>query len=1199
MSTLDNPLQNIIEFALQENSFQTVMGAVSAGAAEIESVPPELQGFVLLSVLARLRRDRDARNVVIVVPGADTVDSLGRLLDWHGIEFCRFPDWSESEDNFFDKHIARARMRAIKRMYGPGGGVNSAGDTEPTVILCSWSAYVSHIPNRELFRMNTLQLRTGCHFRMDTLIGYLGRLGYVHSREISAEGEFSRRGEVLDIYPYGESTAVRLTFEFSSLESIAWLYDDAAVHGAAVVITGASEVIHRSASALRAEDTPQQLAALVQTQAGSAGAAQILCAPLLYRKYCPLALQPLGRDSMHIFYHYNLDAYNNFFTNTYQYIHQSFQNSTYRDVHAQVHQSVIADVGDLALAAAPPTPPSPSSTPPASSPPPPVPRRTDVFLTTGGARRDAPIAAHALTFSPASRYYGNIDLALTRLQELQDRGYRLYYASETLECPHQLVPLMENKTPLRSNLEHGVVLNGQKVVLLTAADIHTSSLVHSVVSTTKIDYRPSAEQLPTQLSPGDFVVHTKYGIGQYHGLERLESKQGTRDYFVIEYAEENKIYLPLEHSHLLSRYRGLSGDKNPVLDQIGGTKWNKRREAAKRHIDAYAHQLLRLYALRNSRKGIAFTGGSKWQDMLAKSFPHRETAAQIRAIQEIFADMELPTPMDRLLCGDSGFGKTEVIIRAACKAVHAQRQVAVLVPTTILGEQHFNTFAARTADLPIRVGILTRFTPAKQKREYLHGLQDGSVDIIIGTHALLQPDIRFHALGLLVIDEEHRFGVADKERLKAIKNNIDCLTVSATPIPRSLYRALEQIQPISVIADAPVARKSVITRVAQREDDIITGAIQAELERNGQIYYLHNHIASIEGVYNHIHTLLPDVRICLTHGKMSPLEIETKLRSFINQEYDILLTTTIIESGIDIANVNTILIDRADQLGVSSLYQLRGRVGRSQRQAYAFLLFDPHRIRNKKTIDRLHKIGQYSDFGSGFTLAMHDLEMRGSGQILGRRQSGDIYAVGYELYIKTLRDAIRTLQGQPAHDIEPYLELKYNAYISDDYIASDSTKINLYQQIATVDNLGNLQRIRNESEVRYGDHPAGVRTLFNVAALRILCRELNISMMRQMGDRVILQLEKMAKINHTTMLDFIDQKLAAMHTSRANCLIIPLPKFEDAEAEADADTVDTNTDAPAPAAGADPTDTAPAAPATAVDYLLAILTALAKPNNAA
>ena len=549
------------------------------------------------------------------------------------------------------------------------------------------------------------------------------------------------------------------------------------------------------------------------------------------------------------------------------------------------------------------------------------------------------------------------------------------------------------------------------------------------------------------------MVHVNYGIGKYHGLQRMRVLGNERDYIDLEFGGEEHVYLPIEQVNLVQRYVGKEG-RAPKLDRIGGKAWESRKAKVRKSVEELAERLIQLYARRKRVQGTAFDRDTDWQAQFEAGFPYQETEDQITCIEEVKADMEAPSPMDRLICGDVGFGKTEVALRAAFKAVMGGRQVAVLTPTTILAEQHFETFLERFEAFPVKIEMLSRFRNRQEQRAVVAAVAAGSVDIVVGTHRLIQKDVEFKNLGLLVVDEEQRFGVKHKERLKELKANIDCLTLTATPIPRTLHMSLTKIRDMSLITTPPQNRLPIETFIQEFDEELVADAIRKELARGGQVFYLHNRVRSIREIAGFLVRLLPEASIEFAHGQMGEADLEEVMHRFVGGEFEVLLTTTIIENGLDIPNVNTIIIDRADMFGIAQLYQLRGRVGRSGKPAYAYLFYPKDQALTELAMKRLRIISDFTELGAGFKVAMKDLEVRGAGNLLGGEQSGDILAVGYDMYVRLLDQAIAAMgAGGRRPDLDTpdvYLELEYSGYIPDDYISEPVVKMEVYKKISAV-----------------------------------------------------------------------------------------------------------------------------------------------------
>jgi transcription-repair coupling factor (superfamily II helicase) len=604
--------------------------------------------------------------------------------------------------------------------------------------------------------------------------------------------------------------------------------------------------------------------------------------------------------------------------------------------------------------------------------------------------------------------------------------------------------------------------------------------------------RNRLEEFLADLEPGDHVVHYYHGIGLYKGLVTLRAGGAERDYLQIEYAGSGKLYVPTEQLDAVKKY---SGGERPRLNRLGGADWAQTKRRARAAAAQVAQYLVELYRERTHVAGTAFSPDTPWQKELEDSFPYELTADQEKALAEVKADMEAPRPMDRLICGDVGFGKTEIAVRAAFKAVQDGYQVAVLVPTTLLAQQHYETFGQRFEPYPVRIGMLSRFlTPAGQ-REVLEHVADGSIDVIIGTHRLLQKDVSIPKLGLLIIDEEHRFGVAHKEALKASARGIDVLTLTATPIPRTLEMALSGIRDVSSIETPPPGRQPVLTYVGEYDEGAVAAAIRRELMRGGQVFYVYNRVRSIEVALEQVRRLVPSARIEVAHGQMSEHTLEKTMMKFYEGDVDVLVTTTIVESGLDIPSVNTLVVERADMLGLAELYQLRGRVGRGKDRAYAYFFYPSRRAITEEAYERLKTIGEHTDLGSGFAIARRDLEIRGAGNLLGEAQSGHIAAVGLDLYVKMVSEAVGALEGREASKTaEPVqVDIPIDAHLPKDYVSQESLRLEAYRKLAEVKDAEGIDQIEAEWRDRYGPIPPQAYSLLDVAKLKIACRAAGIT----------------------------------------------------------------------------------------------------------
>lgn len=627
----------------------------------------------------------------------------------------------------------------------------------------------------------------------------------------------------------------------------------------------------------------------------------------------------------------------------------------------------------------------------------------------------------------------------------------------------------------------------------------------------------------TDLKIGDYVVHDNYGIGIYNGIEKMLIDGINKDYLKIQYAERGNLYVPINQMDIIQKYIG-GENKKPKLNKLGGTEWSKAKAKVKSSVADLAKELVQLYSKRQISKGFIYSKDTDWQNQFEAMFPYEETQDQLDAIEDIKNDMETGKVMDRLLCGDVGYGKTEVAIRAAFKAVQDNKQVAYLVPTTILAQQHYNTFSQRMRDFPINIGLLSRFKTPAQQKETINGLKTGNVDILIGTHRILAKDIKFKDLGLVIVDEEQRFGVGHKEKLKKFRENVDVLTLTATPIPRTLHMSLTGIRDMSVLEEPPEERQPVQTYVMRYDPEFIRDAILREIGRGGQVFYLHNRVANIAEVTGRIQNLVPEATINFAHGQMSERELESVMLDFINGDIDVLVCTTIIETGMDISNANTIIVQDADKMGLAQLYQLRGRVGRSNRIAYAYLMYQKDKVLREIAEKRLQAIREFTEFGSGFKIAMRDLEIRGAGNLLGSEQHGHMESVGYDMYCKILDSTVKELSGiSVKEDFETSIELNVNAFIPAEYIEDEEQKLEIYKKISVIKNEQDYFDIQEEIEDRYSNLPSSVQNLLDIALIKAEAHQMEIVSISQKSKNIIITYKNDSKIDMDKIQNLIKE----------------------------------------------------------------------------
>lgn len=664
---------------------------------------------------------------------------------------------------------------------------------------------------------------------------------------------------------------------------------------------------------------------------------------------------------------------------------------------------------------------------------------------------------------------------------------------------------------IHGNVRRGFEYPMQKFVLITESDIFGKERRKA---RKKSQYTGQRIQNFSELSIGDYVVHENHGLGIYKGIEKIEVDRVMKDYVKIEYAGGSSLYVLATQMDALQKYASADAAKQPKLNRLGGQEWNKTKTRVRGAVKNIAKDLVKLYAARQATEGYQYGPDTVWQREFEEMFPFEETDDQLAAIEATKKDMESHKIMDRLVCGDVGFGKTEVAIRAAFKAVQENKQVVYLVPTTILAQQHYNTFVERMKDFPVRVDLMCRFRTAAQQKKTLTDLKKGLVDIVIGTHRVLSKDVVFKDLGLLIIDEEQRFGVAHKEKIKQMKENVDVLTLTATPIPRTMHMSLIGIRDMSVLEEAPNERIPIQTFVCEYNEEMVREAINRELARGGQVYYVYNRVQTIVEMTNMIAKLVPDANVAFAHGQMKERELEKIMYGFINGEIDVLVSTTIIETGLDISNVNTMIIHDADQMGLSQLYQLRGRVGRSNRTSYAFLMYRRNKMLKEVAEKRLHAIREFTELGSGFKIAMRDLEIRGAGNLLGAEQSGHMESVGYDLYCKMLSEAVQEAKGiEVAEDFETTIDMSIDAYLPDSYISNEALKLDTYKRIAAIENSAEYDDMLEELLDRFGEPPRTVQNLLAVANLKALAHKAWITEIKQMQETVRITMHERAKLD--------------------------------------------------------------------------------------
>ena len=723
-------------------------------------------------------------------------------------------------------------------------------------------------------------------------------------------------------------------------------------------------------------------------------------------------------------------------------------------------------------------------------------------------------SVYSLQVKTVNPYNSSFELLTRDLKKLKRTGYRVILVSGSRTRAKRLAEdlrdydlssfyseeMERQVNPGEIMVTCGYIAEGYEYPMLKFTVISESDIFGKKKKKKKRKtYEGKKIQEFAELKPGDYVVHENHGLGIYQGIEKVEVDTVTRDYMKISYADGGILYIPATQMDLIQKYAG-ADTKPPKLNKLGTPQWKKTKGQVKKAVQLIAKDLVKLYATRQQTEGYVYGPDTVWQREFEEMFPFEETEDQLRAIEDTKKDMESTKIMDRLICGDVGYGKTEIAIRAAFKAVQEGKQVVYLVPTTILAQQHYNTFIQRFKDFPVRVDLMSRFRTQAQQKKTVEDLKKGLVDIVIGTHRVLSKDVGYKDLGLLIIDEEQRFGVTHKEKIKKLRENIDVLTLTATPIPRTLHMSLIGIRDMSVLEEAPMDRMPIQTYVMEYNDEMVREAIERELARGGQVYYVYNRVENIADLALRVQKLVPDARVSYAHGQMNEHQLEDIMYDFINGDIDVLVSTTIIETGLDIANANTMIIQDADRFGLSQLYQLRGRVGRSNRMAYAFLLYQRDKMLKEVAEKRLAAIREFTDLGSGFKIAMRDLEIRGAGNLLGESQSGHMAAVGYDLYCKMLNEAVSQLKGEKEEaDYATTIDLDIDAFIPESYIKNEYQKLDIYKRIATIETEEEMDDMTEELIDRFGDLPKKVQQLLHIAALKSLAHSAYITAIEQKG----------------------------------------------------------------------------------------------------
>ena len=1057
--------------------------------------------------------------------------------------------------------IERSPQAAEGRAQRAAGERSRAGP----IVVAPWTALAPRVPTRDFVRGRSVHLEVGQTIDRDALVATLVAAGYARMPLVEERGELAVRGGVLDVFPPHRSAPVRVELLGDEVESIRE-FDAASQRSqtamGSVVAPPPRDLLPDRGFVIERGDAIRALGA---KQGVPARVVDGLCDALL-RGHVPPgteAIAPLllpGTETVFDFLPEDtlvvVDDLEAGRQRMLRYAEESLEN------HQLARESgrLACPPGELAL--------GPDALEAA------VLARRPLILDTldladppGGSAR-ATIASHGHTeLAQALARSRTHDRALAplaeRIEGWREARYRIVLSASSLSHAERLQHLLSEygvdagvatgaapcwrwsgpgRVEVRTAaLSAGFALPNERLAVVTEEEIFGPRAKQRRGTSAAWPGSAALESLG-QLAPGDYLVHAEHGIGIYRGLVELELRGVAGEFLRIEYAEEARLFLPVHRMSQVQRYAGSDGHA-PRIDKLGGETWSKAKKSVQKSLRALAHELLSVHAARELAEGFSFSARDRMQEEFEATFPWDETPDQLAAIEDTLADMQRPRPMDRIVCGDVGYGKTEVAVRAAFRAAMDGKQVALLVPTTILCQQHEETFRARFEGYPVRIEALSRFQSAARSKKVLEGLADGTVDIVIGTHRLLQKSVAFRDLGLLVVDEEHRFGVAHKERIKQLKKTVDVLTLTATPIPRTLQLAFTGLRDLSVIDTPPADRLAIRTQVGRYSEEVMREAILREIRRGGQVYLVHNRVQTIGALEKTLARIVPEAKVLTAHGQLPERELEKRTLAFMHGQADVLLCTTIIESGVDNPRANTIIVDSADTLGLAQLYQLRGRVGRSSQRAYAYLMVYAPDGLTADARKRLEAIQELSELGAGFRLANLDLEIRGAGELLGPKQSGNLGAVGYETYMEMLEETIDAMRGlETTREIDPEIRLPVPARLPEAYVPTVNERLVLYKRLASCRDDAELDRLRDEILDRYGAMPPDARNLVEVIRLKILARRLGVATVDLANGELVLTASENTKVDPKRLLRLLRQAGGGLRVSPGHKILAPLPR---------------------------------------------------------
>ena len=1039
---------------------------------------------------------------------------------------------------------------------------------KPRIFIFTQRAFMSPLPEPEYLKSLSFKLNKGNKIDTTNIAQKLSIMGYTRVPKVNVRGEFSLRGEVLDIFLPCDEHATRIIFDFDEIESFKEFETDTQTTVGTkedVLIYPTKEILWTDELIEKVRERMSEYQETAIKEDGAGTSENVITGDFSVhlpftetaQKYMENLLTGLSvskeaegeeflyqlvSDQPHSILDY-IDE--NTFVLFYNYDKQENARLTINREYNKLYRTsreeypvlppdmVLSDYEKLLENIS----------------------KCILFRTLNKEEEPDSVYHYQIGAEPARSFFGNINFMKEELSQLQNAGWNIFIFTDNENQQLRIHEIFKDYTDIKDDgsvhpvilipkaISAGFRLPEAKLLVIQENEIFGR---RQYVAKSVNKAKSKAIDTFVELNPGDYVVHVNWGIGLFHGIERVKAMGNERDYIKLEYADNEVAFVPIEQVNLVQRYIGNEGDK-PRLDRIGSKSWESRKNKVKQAVEDIAQKLIDLYSRRQASVGFAFPKETEWQAAFEAAFPYEDTPDQITVTEEIKADMERPVPMDRLICGDVGYGKTEIAMRAAFKAVMGGKQVAFLAPTTILAEQHYETCKGRFKNFPVKIERLSRFVAPAEQKKILARVASGDVDILVGTHRIIQKDVNFKKLGLMIIDEEQRFGVKDKEKLKVMKNNIDCLTMSATPIPRTLHMSLLKIRDMSLLTTPPQNRQAIETVVDEFTDERVAQAIRREIERGGQVFYLHNRVESLQEIRRRIETLVPEVLVDVAHGQMTSTQLEEIFHRFKMGGFHVLIATTIIENGIDIPNVNTIIIDRADMYGVSQLYQLRGRVGRSDRQAYAYLLYPENKALSEVAMKRLQVISDFTELGSGFKIAMKDMEIRGAGNLLGRDQSGDVYSVGFDMYVRLLNEAVNrlALQKDYKEESEVLMEMEYTGFIPDSYIINPQIKMEIYKKIAAVTDDAEFDSVLAELADRFGPIPEEVSSLLALAEIRIICRKLSIKSIKERQGEVAVEFNQVSNISIDKILKLIKDNpgTVRLNSKLPNYIYIKLGKI--------------------------------------------------------